>query len=73
MDEELRALYWAMHHLPPAPEHVEKASRGQSDLWHRIKSEPYRPLTRDEKRLDQHYQAVRDAYVAEVVEAFRNH
>jgi hypothetical protein len=69
--EELHALYWARDHLPE-PEHVEKARRAQDDLWYKIMSQRYRPRTRNEKRLDRHYQAVQDAYVAEVLEAYRN-
>lgn len=71
-DEETRALHWAIRNMPPAPEHVKKAQQGVADLWSRIKSEPFRPLTRDEKRLDRHYKAVHEAYVADVVEAYRN-
>lgn len=71
MDEELAALHWAMHHRPP-PEHVMKAHQAQADLWTRIKSEPYRPLTRDEKRLDRRYQSIHDTYVADVLDAYRD-
>lgn len=70
-DDELRALWWATRHLPP-PEPVRKASQAQSDLWERVKRDHYRPLTRDEKRLQRRYKAVHDAYVADAVQAYHN-
>jgi hypothetical protein len=69
------ALLWAASHpdrVPEPPAKAIKAQHGQHALRARLAAEGHRPPTRDEKRLQRHYEAVLDAYEAQVVEVFRN-
>lgn len=67
MDEELQALYWAMHNFPPSPT-VVNAAKGDLELNLKTRE---REMTRDERRLAKRYGSVSAEYRREALQRWR--
>ncbi len=70
-DEVLAAAYWRHESgdFDPPPDEVVRAEKALTDLYRR--TDPVRPLSRDDSRLRQRYAATIDAHKADQVARWR--